>query len=852
MTCSEPGASDPAGFAAASLRVLLCRLSTYRQVLPSVTHRALLWAARRVPGVYADLAFRPPGERRERRSGAGWIAEACGEPARAFDMLGITLTVPQEALNLPRLLRASNIPLGTSARAADPACPLVLLGGHSAGVVPFLHGAFTPAGGAADEGLVDAVVVGDGLRALQEALAVVAEAKARGLERAALLRELAARVPGTYVPSLVEHAVRDGRLSRIRARSEAAALPVARRNDPFEAWRGYDGAFIPWSDEAEEETLPVALGCPHRCRFCRDGWASGPHRQADADLTVDIATRMKAALAVTDLNLLSPDLGCQRGLLPLLERLLLVYPRLSAKSLAGISLVRSPALATLLPRLGKREISVGVEGASARLRRYLGKRFDARALPRLLGPMARAGLRQAKLFFIATGLEQHADFDELGELLAAVAREAPRLRVLVSTMPFFPAPGTPLGFAPLRPLEDSLRGFRTAARTAGAEFRLSASPAEIRATALLTRAGRAATAALVRASLDESVVYDDDLHSDHAATLVRLLVRDGIDATALADEIPVSSVCPWDDIDLGTPRRTLRREYERSLAELAEPAAEEGEDEFLFDHGPQPAAYIASPATFRDIPDPFAKRSPFVLVFHVEPGAAHRPALTLARGAMREWLLRDAAASLAFAAVSAPLGVVGTSGLRLVSVEFASSFVPRLPPDVVTRPAEPERSRPAHPVGSVADLPRRPWFLAHAADAARFDLLRRAVQELRPPVRHRVERTAAGRRLVVDKGFWNRCGIAAAHAGPQGLHAFLAPAAGTVARRLAEAGPPLAVVAILDAEPSGRCPVCRGPLLAAVAGRPVCAKPVCPACGVGEDASGPSVSVPAGGRGDPR
>jgi hypothetical protein len=131
-------------------------------------------------------------------------------------------------------------------------------------------------------------------------------------------------------------------------------------------------------------------------------------------------------------------------------------------------------------------------------------------------------------------------------------------------------------------------------------------------------------------------------------------------------------------------------------------------------------------------------------------------------------------------------------------------------------------------------------------------VLRRAVQALKPPVRHRVERTAPGRRLVVDKGFWNRCGIAAAHAGPEGLHVFLAPAAGTVARGLADSGPPLAVVAILDAEPPGRCPVCRGSLLAVVAGTLAAAKPVCPACGVGEDASRPSVSGPAGGRGNPR
>jgi radical SAM superfamily enzyme YgiQ (UPF0313 family) len=810
----EPGGPDPTGFAGAALRLLLCRLSTYTQVLPSVTHRALLWSARAVPGVYADLAFRPPGEPRSRE---GWVATASGEPANRFDVVGITLTVPQEAFNLPRLLRASGIPLGTRARAADASAPLLLLGGHSAAVAPFLHGPLDET--AADAGLVDAVVVGDGLAALREVLAAILAARARGASRAEMLRALADDVPGVYVPSL------PGRT-------------VPRRNDPPEAWRGYDGALIPWSDEPGEETLPVAFGCPHRCRFCRDGWTLGPHRQLGPDLAVEIAARLKASLAVTDLNLLSPDLGCQRELPALLARLLRLYPRLSAKSLAGISFVRSPLLAALLPRLGKREIAVGVEGASARLRRYLGKRFDPAALPGLLGPMARAGLRQAKLFFIATGLEEDADIEELGALLAGIAGQAPRLRLLVSAMPFFPAPGTPLGFAPLRDVRESLRRIQTAAEDAGAEFRLSASPEEIRCSALLVRAGPAATAALVRASTDDGIAYDDELRPKAAEHVERLLAKSGVDVAALAGKIPAAAPYPWDELDLGTPRRTLRTEYRRALAAL--------EDGPGADDRPGPpasrtaarrraaetavVAEAASVEAVRRLPDPFADRSTRALVFRLAPAAAERPGLTLARGALREWLLRDEAAATAFCEVGPVLGVPGTCGLRVAPVAFAASL-PLLKLPAIAGPVEPGRAAPALPVTLLDAIPARPWFTARCADASQFDLLRSVVAETRPVVKHRVERTPNGRRLLVDKGFWNRCGLAAAYADDDGLRLYLSAAGESFARGVAPPGAPLECVELLDGEPQVKCPVCRLPAFRRRYGAGADGALVCPSCG---------------------
>jgi hypothetical protein len=839
VSVPEPGGPDPAGFAGAAVRLLLCRLSTYPQVLASVTHRALAWAARAVDGVYVDTAYRPPPAGRARH-GAGWIATASGEPARRFDVLGVTLTAPQEALNLPRLLRDSGLPLGHAARLADPSAPLVLLGGHSAAIAPFLHGTVPGADGpGTDAGLVDAVAAGDGIGALREILALLVRSRAAGASKRDALAEIGRRVAGAYVPSAYEHVTRGGRLVEIRPRPAAGALPAARRNDPPEAWSGYDGAWIPWSDDAPEETLPVAWACPHRCRFCRDGWAGGPHRQLAADVAVSVAERLKANLAASDLNLLSPDLGCQRDLPALLARLLAVWPRISAKSLAGISLLRTPAVAALLPRLGKRELSVGVEGASERLRRCLGKRFDADALPSLLGPMARAGLRLAKLFFIATGLEERDDFRALDALLGAVAAAAPRLRLVVSVMPLFPSPGTPLAFAPLLPgVADSCRELDRVARAHGAECRLSARPEEIRIVSLLVRAGRAATPTLVRAALEDDILYDDEIRPGDARRIERRLVEAGIDVGALAAEVGAGDPLPTDDIDLGTPRTALRDEYERALREAASAAEARGAVSRRrggAEPGPglDPRRHDArgrDASALQDLPDPFARRVAVGFLFRVDAAAADRPAMTLARGALREWFLRDEPAARAFAGVREVAGPDGTSGLRLGVVEFAAGHAPELPASVAALEPAGTRGRPAVPFGLVERIPERPWFLARAAGSESFGILRAVVAASRPAVRHRVERAGAGRRLLVERGYRGRCGLAVALLDGTALFAFVSPGAARLAREFARRrGAPLEAVRVFDQGP-GRCPCCGSAVLVPVVPP---GEATCPECGAG-------------------
>ena len=116
---NEPGRPDPAGYERAKLRLLICRLSTYDDVAASITHRLLLQAALAVPGVYADLAFLPPETDAmimRKDSVPLWLATGCKRAPGDFDIVAISLSVQQEAANLPAVLQESGLRLDAAGR----------------------------------------------------------------------------------------------------------------------------------------------------------------------------------------------------------------------------------------------------------------------------------------------------------------------------------------------------------------------------------------------------------------------------------------------------------------------------------------------------------------------------------------------------------------------------------------------------------------------------------------------------------------------------------------------------------------------------------------------------------------
>lgn len=731
---NEPGRPDAAGFASARLRILFCRLSTYRDVLPSITHRLLYQVACQVPGVFADMAYFPPAkdlERMNRDQVPLWLATATKAPPRAFDVLAISLSAQQEALNLPRALRDSGLALSAEERAADPAQPLIVLGGHAAAAAPFLHGPLDATG--TKNGLVDVVCCGDGVSWLAEFLAMAMACGVKA-DKAALLARLARELPGTYVPGFYRQT--SGGMTPCQA---DLPMPVTYRVDATDALlKHYDGAFIPFSDEDTEETLPLSLGCAYRCRFCQTGWARRQLSVADAGALESAALRLKGRMACADLNLLSSDACSVQSLIPLVRSLRRRFPRVSLKSLSLASLQDGAGVSALLALTGKREFTFGVEGISARLRAYLGKAATRAQLLAVLDALRQAGLRQAKLFFILTGLEQDADCEEFAATLAQLCRTHPPLRLIASFTPLFLAPFTPLQFAAAREIPAGLlQNLERICHHTGVEFRLSCSPEEIRLMNLLCRAGRAATPVLAALSLQEQVVYYHAVPPAAVQLAAAYLSKWGLAPGKLLADKTRAEALPWDDIQAGESRAVLWKSYAAALAappEMTAPARR-----FTRDEQAPPDNRMPSHGTIG------------ACWIWVEAEQAAHPQATLARGFWARQFAQHHALMQAYLGHPGLAGFPSAAGLALLHGEFAGMEFVMLPENTGSGPPA---SRPAL---FRLDLQIAAGWVFAVETAMAFDVFEKLLKQGR--IHHQLRRVDGVRWLLVNPEYRRRTGL---------------------------------------------------------------------------------------------
>lgn len=775
----EPGRPDPAGFEKARLRILICRLSPYDDVLASITHRVLLAAAQAVPGVYADLAFFPPEADAAimRKDGVPfWLANGSKRAPAEFDVVAISLSVQQESLNLPAALQESGLRLDFAGRMADARHPLVILGGHGAASVPFAHG---DAGGPGTGGLVDAVCLGDGVTWLQEFLRRgLAEKKTRRPKQE-FLASLARELSGTYVPALYRHSVRDSQLASIEPLLPGLPLPVVFRQDPLAVWlKGYDGAFIPFSEEETEETLPLSAGCAYRCRFCQTGWMRSEFSAASREELVAAAVRFKAAMVNSDLNLLASDACSVAGLEKILDSLCPLFRHVSVKSLSVSSLVRRPESFRLLRKLAKHEFTFGVEGVSARLRAYLGKPATARDLIQIAGSLADSGLRQLKLFFIVTGLEEERDLEELELLLKNLHAKVPACRIIASFMPLFHAPFTPLQFAPVRALSGEMeRALSSLFRHAGAEFRWSALPDEIALMNRLCRAGRTATPALVHFSIQRGLRYPQKPNPGLIRELTGAL-------PAEAGEKNGESVFPWSDIQASADPASLWRSYRKALQELSAP----------------PETGSASPAApLRPGPAPIVppgEAERFFFWARIRPEQARHPDHVIARNFFRNGFAEWPDGVAAYQGNPRLLRPPGTSGLVLASAEFKRGTQVPAKSNLLEQTAFPDVRE-----GAVLFAVRWP-----AVEPA--EILLKRLKEGR--VKFQTFRHGASRWHVVERAFRAKTGITALREDDGQTELFCHRRPALPGFDLAALAGPAGVTFALLNKADSSCPVCKG------------------------------------------
>jgi hypothetical protein len=530
-------------------RVLIARLSTYRDTLDSFTHKLLYQIAARTPGVYPDLAWLPPPKDAGvfDAGGVPWLLGATSKRGgRDFDVVALSMAIVQELINIPVMLEKSGIPLSKRQRMADPSIPLVIMGGASALYAAVL---FSP------DPIVDGLFIGEDAATIARIFRLCGESREHGWPKAALLEALE-DVPGFIAPdgdrtTTVFHAPRPGREQLLEA-----------------------GPVFMIDEALGKGNLQISEGCACFCSFCAESFSRKPYREFGVAMVREQALRQKAFMGVDDLQLYSFNFNMHRDFYRILWDLAPLFPSIGLKSQRFDSIAEDPALVRYLHAMEKTSITCGLEGISARLRRYLHKSLDDGLLKKSLLTLLSAPLRELKIFLIATGLEETVDFEEFRKLLDYIesvmhsAVRRPRLIFSMTILVRFP--WTPLEFedAPLQNnCLDILRRTERAVTTAGFEFRASAESSDYWFSQVVTRAAdpRIGTA-LRHARESAGFVYYGEIPPSFVNRFRQELASNGIEPDALLKGFSPEerAAKPWSRIATGVDAAFIAAQWRRA------------------------------------------------------------------------------------------------------------------------------------------------------------------------------------------------------------------------------------------------------------------------------------------------
>ncbi len=330
-------------------------------------------------------------------------------PLSEFALIGVSLSAEVEVIALLKLLRAAGVePLRARRAAGQGAGPVIVAGG------PLALVATGPVGA-----IADLVFLGDA----DESLPAYLERVGAG----AGFLEAAAGLDGVWDPALL-------------------ALPPPERVLPA-------GTFLPAvsrlttpeGEFGEKILVEVGRGCSRACAFCMMSRRARPCGMRLFSRDAILAALGEGAGFPASVGLVGAAVSDHPHLVEIVDTLAAAGTRVSLSSVRADR--ASPELLTALAAGGLRTLTLGLDGASERLRAELGKQCTEDDFLAACGHAAAAGLNAVKVYCIL-GYPDETDDDvaELADLLSRVPRS---LQVRLSLSALTPKPGTPLHAAPL-------------------------------------------------------------------------------------------------------------------------------------------------------------------------------------------------------------------------------------------------------------------------------------------------------------------------------------------------------------------------------------------------------------------
>lgn len=519
-----------------------------------LNRRADIWAER----VYAPW---PDFEAELRSHNLALYGLESKDPLKFFDIVGFSHQHELDITNILTMLDLGGIPICSKDR--NETHPLVLLGGPCASNPEPL----------AD--FVDAVLLGDGEKAILELADAVIHAKQNRLNRPETL-DLLEKIEGVYVPSRWQEEMDShGRsLGRVHVAKGRVRIKKAIASN-FDSLPFIERPLVPTVEPVHDRyAVEIQRGCTRGCRFCQAGMIYRPVRQRAPETVARLARNGLAMSGQDTLGLLSLSAGDYRCLEPLLtslyeehagERVSITLPSLRVDAL-------SDHLVGQLSRERKTGFTLAPEAATERLRKVINKGNTEEDLLRSLEHAFRRGWRNIKLYFMI-GLPTETDDDvlaivDLARKIRTLARSIDKaIHFTVSVSTFVPKPHTPFQWAGMISEEETRRKQRllkNGLSPLGIAFKWHDAGATTLESAL-ARGGRE-LCQVIEKTWRKGARFDawsDTLRLDLWRESF-LESGKSMEETA-ARTLGLDAALPWGHLDYGLEPEFLREEYHRAL-----------------------------------------------------------------------------------------------------------------------------------------------------------------------------------------------------------------------------------------------------------------------------------------------
>jgi radical SAM superfamily enzyme YgiQ (UPF0313 family) len=373
--------------------------------------------------VWGDLATRSEVEV------SRWFTDMHEDLPRSPDLLGFSFSWELDYANILGALEKLGIPINQSDRNENH--PLVFAGGviPTANPEPFAD-------------WFDFLLLGDGEELVGKMIFSLQEV--RTASRQEKLRHLS-QVSGIYVPSFyeVKYEGMDGAIASIQPIHSDTPATISKQT--------FKGNTLLASTVVTEKAawsniymVEVARSCPEMCRFCLASYLTLPFRTPSA---VDsLMPAIAKGLKVTDrLGLLGASITQHpefETLLDYISQPQFDSVRLSLASVRTNTL--SLKLCQILSSRDSRSVTIAVESGSERLRQIINKKLSNEEILQAAANAQAGGLSALKLYgMVGVPQELDSDIDRTIEMLLAVKKTAPKLKLSFGCSTFVPKSHTP-------------------------------------------------------------------------------------------------------------------------------------------------------------------------------------------------------------------------------------------------------------------------------------------------------------------------------------------------------------------------------------------------------------------------